>query len=52
LSVSEVLFEDMSLFLEAGRRRANAMGACGQTVTQDLRFKDPQTSFELDFFFP
>jgi hypothetical protein len=30
-SVSEVLFEDISLFLEAGRRRANAAGSDGQT---------------------
>jgi hypothetical protein len=30
-SVSEVLFEDIPLFLEAGRRRANAADAGGQT---------------------
>jgi hypothetical protein len=29
--VSEVLFEDISLFLEAGRRRANAVDAGGKT---------------------
>jgi hypothetical protein len=30
-SVTEVLFEDISLFLEAGNRRANAMDADDQT---------------------